>query len=160
MKVLFCVYCHDCELILCGLSCSCLSVALQLQHGFHCSCITCMLFINCACLFMSLQAPPPVNTESSPDYANLADFNLTPPQPLPDQQPTKEMQGDWDMYIENTTGRQFYFNKVTKESTWKPPRGMKERLISGTSTDSDSSVSEIAIVVMLPLIPWFNNISY
>ena len=32
---------------------------------------------------------------------------------------------DWDEYEDVLTGRKFYFNNLTKEKSWKPPRKPK-----------------------------------
>ena len=29
---------------------------------------------------------------------------------------------DWDEFVDNQSGRKFYYNTITKEKSWKPPR--------------------------------------
>ena len=38
---------------------------------------------------------------------------------------------DWDEYEDALSGRKFYFNNITKEKTWKPPRKAKTSLPEG-----------------------------
>uniref|UniRef100_A0A8C5MAI2 Rho GTPase activating protein 12 n=1 Tax=Leptobrachium leishanense TaxID=445787 RepID=A0A8C5MAI2_9ANUR len=70
-------------------------------------------------------APAPARSDS-PVYANLQELKISqsslPPQPsaIPVQ-----ITGEWETHRDNT-GRFYYFNKVTQERTWKPPRCTKE----------------------------------
>ena len=29
---------------------------------------------------------------------------------------------DWDEFVDNNSGRKYYYNTITKEKSWKPPR--------------------------------------
>ena len=29
---------------------------------------------------------------------------------------------DWDEFVDDQSGRKFYYNTLTKEKSWKPPR--------------------------------------
>lgn len=44
-----------------------------------------------------------------------------PPCPAPGQQPL-QVRDLWEQYSDQTTGRFFYVNAITKERSWKPPR--------------------------------------
>ncbi|XP_065128598.1 rho GTPase-activating protein 9 [Paramisgurnus dabryanus] len=48
-----------------------------------------------------------------------------PPSPLPGQRPLQTLQV-WEQYRDPSSGRFYYFNTVTKERSWKPPRRARE----------------------------------
>ena len=29
---------------------------------------------------------------------------------------------DWDEFVDDNSGRKYYYNTITKEKSWKPPR--------------------------------------
>ncbi|XP_043922637.1 rho GTPase-activating protein 12 isoform X8 [Protopterus annectens] len=59
----------------------------------------------------------------SPVYTNLQELKITqstfPPQPT--SSPI-QVNGEWETHKDTATGRCYYFNRVTQERTWKPPR--------------------------------------
>ena len=48
--------------------------------------------------------------------------SLPPPPPEDGTEPVKVLDDDWGGYSDPKSGRMFYFNKTTRETTWKPPR--------------------------------------
>ena len=38
---------------------------------------------------------------------------------------------DWDEFLDNQSGRKFYYNTITKEKSWKPPRKTKGTMGEG-----------------------------
>jgi hypothetical protein len=38
---------------------------------------------------------------------------------------------DWDEFLDNQSGRKFYYNTITKEKSWKPPRKIKGSMGEG-----------------------------
>ncbi|CAG0914957.1 unnamed protein product [Notodromas monacha] len=46
----------------------------------------------------------------------------TPPTPRESSVPVRIIGGDWAEYFDDESGRKFYFNSASKETTWKPPR--------------------------------------
>ena len=63
--------------------------------------------------------------------------SLPPHPPEEGTEPVKILDDQWEGYADPKTGRLFYFNKVTKETTWKPPRVAKP---STTSPDLNVQV--------------------
>lgn len=60
--------------------------------------------------------------EFGPLYANLSlKENSCPPIPKSGTDPNRVLLNHWSEYI-HLTGRKFYYNSVTKQSSWKPPR--------------------------------------
>ena len=51
---------------------------------------------------------------------------------------------DWDEYSDGQTGRKFYYNRTTKEKSWKPPRKPKSAhdLASSSSSHDDEGQEE------------------
>jgi hypothetical protein len=45
----------------------------------------------------------------------------SPPTPSAGDTPIRMVRGNWGEYLDST-GRKFYFNSLSKEATWKPPR--------------------------------------
>ena len=41
---------------------------------------------------------------------------------------------DWDEFVDNQSGRKFYYNTITKEKSWKPPRKTKGPMGEGKHT--------------------------
>ena len=48
--------------------------------------------------------------------------SLPPPPPEDGTEPVKVLDDDWGGYSDPKSGRMFYFNKTTRDTTWKPPR--------------------------------------
>ncbi|KAI4871314.1 hypothetical protein NFI96_028275 [Prochilodus magdalenae] len=78
----------------------------------------------------------------SPVYGNLQDLKISQSSqpPLPSSSPLNT-HGDWETH-KDQNGRLFYFNHVTQERTWKPPRardsiGKKEERHDTTSTETE-----------------------
>ena len=57
---------------------------------------------------------------------------------------------DWDEYVDNQSGRRFYYNTITKEKSWKPPRKSKGSISEGRNIKN----LIIRIYFKLPN-PWF-----
>ena len=49
-----------------------------------------------------------------------------PPCPAPGQQPL-QIKDLWEQYSDPASGRLYYFNTITKERSWKPPRRARGR---------------------------------
>ena len=41
---------------------------------------------------------------------------------------------DWDEFVDNQSGRKFYYNTITKEKSWKPPRKTPGHMGKGKHT--------------------------
>uniref|UniRef100_A0A4W3JTK0 Uncharacterized protein n=1 Tax=Callorhinchus milii TaxID=7868 RepID=A0A4W3JTK0_CALMI len=64
----------------------------------------------------------------SPVYTNLEELrmvHLEPPNPI---NPPVQVLDLWERHVDPATDRNFYFNTVTKEKTWKPPRRARNRM--------------------------------
>ncbi|KAG1683876.1 Rho GTPase-activating protein 15 [Nymphon striatum] len=74
---------------------------------------------------MSSKPDPEMNkNESSPIYANFPVNTMTtedPPVPTPKQVPLKILLNHWAEYVDDQS-RKFYYNSVTEQGSWKPPR--------------------------------------
>eukprot|EP00094_Tigriopus_californicus_P012417 TCALIF_12003-PA protein Name:"Similar to ARHGAP27 Rho GTPase-activating protein 27 (Homo sapiens)" AED:0.35 eAED:0.36 QI:0/0/0/0.33/1/1/9/0/1508 len=94
------------------------------------------------------QSSSPLNTlDSSSDSrtkspAGTSTTSRSPPSPEPlgltPIRPVRsfEVLTDWDEYEDVSSGRKFYFNNVTKEKSWKPPRKPKGSSDAGLSAPS------------------------
>uniref|UniRef100_T1JJK9 Rho GTPase-activating protein 15 n=1 Tax=Strigamia maritima TaxID=126957 RepID=T1JJK9_STRMM len=72
----------------------------------------------------------------NPVYMNLPLHSPpTPPSPTEKDPPTRILLNNWAEY-ECSNGRKFYFNSVTCEKSWKPPRRRSEKMSSCSSGDS------------------------
>ncbi|XP_067833008.1 rho GTPase-activating protein 15-like [Heptranchias perlo] len=71
---------------------------------------------------------------SSPVYANLKEMKMAGREPPSPTQPAVQVLDLWERHVDAATGRSFYFNTVTKEKTWKPPRRARGQLMSRSST--------------------------
>eukprot|EP00095_Tigriopus_kingsejongensis_P000335 maker-scaffold194_size270518-snap-gene-0.10 protein:Tk00335 transcript:maker-scaffold194_size270518-snap-gene-0.10-mRNA-1 annotation:"rho gtpase-activating protein 12" len=96
------------------------------------------------------QSSSPLNTlDSSSDSrtkspAATSTTSRAPPSPEPlGLTPIRQVQSDWDEYEDGGSGRKFYFNHVTKEKSWKPPRKPKGSSESGVSVPSSPIPSEL-----------------
>eukprot|EP00062_Callorhinchus_milii_P022957 gi/632981294/ref/XP_007907512.1/ PREDICTED: rho GTPase-activating protein 9 isoform X2 [Callorhinchus milii] len=90
----------------------------------------------------------PVTTESvvelagrsdSPVYTNLEELrmvHLEPPNPI---NPPVQVLDLWERHVDPATDRNFYFNTVTKEKTWKPPRRARNRMARSHTPPPDCS---------------------
>ena len=69
--------------------------------------------------------------EKDHEYANLAHlhpaFPATPPLPKDGTDPVRVFANNWEMHADQDTGRQYYYNRVSGECTWKPPRGLRAK---------------------------------
>ncbi|XP_064647662.1 rho GTPase-activating protein 12-like isoform X2 [Lineus longissimus] len=90
------------------------------------------------CAGIPVHSPPGIqpgqttHTDQSHEYMNLADIQAhikvkTSPEPPPPPQPGKSLpvktfSDGWEMHIDPSKNRPFYYNKVTSETSWKPPR--------------------------------------
>lgn len=76
----------------------------------------------------------PVTRETpTPDSSRGGKIVQSPPSPR--CPPQRTLNGDWGEYIEEISKRPYYYNPVTREKRWKPPRGSK-----GTTSNSISEV--------------------
>jgi hypothetical protein len=48
---------------------------------------------------------------------------------------------DWDEYEDTLSGRHYFYNRVTKEKSWKPPR--KQRLNDSSSSNVSQPTSPV-----------------
>ncbi|XP_063868935.1 uncharacterized protein LOC135104997 isoform X3 [Scylla paramamosain] len=69
----------------------------------------------------------------TPDSSRGGKIVQTPPSPR--CPPQRTLNGDWGEYIEEVSKRPYYYNSVTREKRWKPPRCSK-----GTTSNSISEV--------------------
>ncbi|KAF8784538.1 rho GTPase-activating protein 15-like [Argiope bruennichi] len=59
----------------------------------------------------------------SPIYVNIpVSFGRLPPSPKPDQKPLRKLTNDWFEYVEEESGRKYYYHSPSGKVTWKPPR--------------------------------------
>ncbi|XP_042330546.1 LOW QUALITY PROTEIN: rho GTPase-activating protein 12 [Sceloporus undulatus] len=74
--------------------------------------------------------PPSQGRPDSPVYANLQELKISQSAlpPLPTTLPI-QINGEWETH-KDSTGRCYYYNKVTQERTWKPPRLTRDPSIS------------------------------
>ncbi|XP_077158612.1 rho GTPase-activating protein 12 isoform X10 [Paroedura picta] len=74
--------------------------------------------------------PPSQGRPDSPVYANLQELKISQSAlpPVPMTVPI-QINGEWETHKDNT-GRSYYYNKVTQERTWKPPRWTRDSSIS------------------------------
>ncbi|GFR13635.1 rho GTPase-activating protein 15 [Trichonephila clavata] len=85
----------------------------------------------------------------SPIYVNIPiSFGRLPPCPKTDQKPLRKLPNDWLEYIEEESGRKFYFHSASGKVTWKPPRrreNMQSTPLSSepSSPKSNSSLSAV-----------------
>ncbi|XP_076361133.1 rho GTPase-activating protein 12-like [Tachypleus tridentatus] len=87
---------------------------------------------------------------SSPIYANLPVVSrMTPPFPSPSDFPLRTLLDDWAEYADET-GRKFYFNKLTHEKSWKPPRRKNNKQDSSSNSKSNSSLADTSPDVTRP----------
>ncbi|XP_052467482.1 rho GTPase-activating protein 12 isoform X4 [Carassius gibelio] len=63
----------------------------------------------------------------SPVYTNLQELKISQSSlpPVPSSSPLHVL-GDWETH-KDTSGRNFYYNRMTQERTWKPPRSRDSR---------------------------------
>ena len=40
---------------------------------------------------------------------------------------------DWDEFVDDNSGRKYYYNTITKEKSWKPPRKTRGPFNEGMS---------------------------
>uniref|UniRef100_UPI00398E68A6 rho GTPase-activating protein 15 isoform X1 n=1 Tax=Pristiophorus japonicus TaxID=55135 RepID=UPI00398E68A6 len=78
---------------------------------------------------------------SSPVYSNLTELRLTGQGPPSPTQPPAQVLDLWERHVDPDSGRNFYFNTVTKEKTWKPPRRARGHPASRSSTPPPVSPS-------------------
>ena len=54
---------------------------------------------------------------------NTGSLTKAPPDsPAPHQRPRRELFENWSEYVDQTTGRPFYYNNENRAKSWKPPR--------------------------------------
>uniref|UniRef100_A0A672KW84 Rho GTPase-activating protein 12-like n=1 Tax=Sinocyclocheilus grahami TaxID=75366 RepID=A0A672KW84_SINGR len=79
----------------------------------------------------------------SPVYTNLQELKISQSSlpPVPSSSPLHIL-GDWETH-KDTSGRNFYYNRMTQERTWKPPRSRDNGVTRGdTSNTGDMEPSE------------------
>ena len=67
--------------------------------------------------------------------------------------PLQHFMPDWDEYEDTLTGRRFYFNRITKEKTWKPPRKAKTSLQEGIKRNQSHKSYASTFVLFCPFRP-------
>ncbi|XP_046652205.1 rho GTPase-activating protein 12-like isoform X3 [Daphnia pulicaria] len=77
----------------------------------------------------SLNSIPSVKSDHSRSQMNKNNNNNTgsltkppPDSPGPRQRPRRELFENWFEYVDQTSGRPFYFNSENRAKSWKPPR--------------------------------------
>ncbi|MPC10106.1 Rho GTPase-activating protein 12 [Portunus trituberculatus] len=76
---------------------------------------------------------PPTRETPTPDSSRGGKIVQSPPSPR--CPPQRTLNGDWGEYIEEVSKRPYYYNSVTREKRWKPPRWSK-----GNTSNSISEV--------------------
>jgi len=79
----------------------------------------------------SVATGPPV--ADCPIYTNLQELKLgvcAPPSPTG---PPAQLLDLWERHVDPGSARSYYYNTVTKETTWKPPRRARDHAISRVS---------------------------
>jgi len=71
----------------------------------------------------------------SPNHSTCS--RAPPASPLPGSTPLRRcVFADWDEFVDDASGRKFYYNGRTREKSWKPPRAARMR---GTSSEGYSA---------------------
>uniref|UniRef100_A0A8C2E4U8 Rho GTPase activating protein 12b n=1 Tax=Cyprinus carpio TaxID=7962 RepID=A0A8C2E4U8_CYPCA len=72
----------------------------------------------------------------SPVYTNLQELKISQSSlpPVPSSSPLHIL-GDWETH-KDKSGRNFYYNRMTQERTWKPPRSRDNGLTRGDTSNS------------------------
>ncbi|XP_069390812.1 rho GTPase-activating protein 9 isoform X2 [Paralichthys olivaceus] len=73
-----------------------------------------------------------------------------PPCPAPGQQPL-QIKDLWEQYSDPATGRLYYFNTITKERSWKPPRRARGRTNNKTNPAQPQTLPRDTSHLSLPL---------
>ncbi len=97
-------------------------------------------------IYITLQSPKEDAAEDGHNhrdstYTNVAELqqamhSAPPAPPDADTKPLKELDDEWSVYVDYSSSRQYYYNHVTKETTWKPPRVNRKEATSSASTIS------------------------
>ncbi|GIY84234.1 rho GTPase-activating protein 12 [Caerostris darwini] len=86
----------------------------------------------------------------SPIYVNIpVSFGRLPPSPKPDQKPIRKLTNDWFEYLEEESGRKYYFHSASGKVTWKPPR-RHENMQSTPLSSEPSSPKSISSLNAVP----------
>ncbi|GIY18845.1 uncharacterized protein CEXT_259661, partial [Caerostris extrusa] len=86
----------------------------------------------------------------SPIYVNIpVSFGRLPPSPKPDQKPIRKLTNDWFEYVEEESGRKYYFHSASGKVTWKPPR-RHENMQSTPLSSEPSSPKSISSLNAVP----------
>ncbi|XP_013782058.1 rho GTPase-activating protein 27-like [Limulus polyphemus] len=95
-----------------------------------------------------------IQQPSSPIYANLPIVSrMTPPFPSPSDSPLRILLDDWVEYADET-GRKFYFNKLTHEKSWKPPRRKNNKQDCPSNSKSNSPLADTSPDVTRPFLQY------
>uniref|UniRef100_A0A672KQY9 Rho GTPase-activating protein 12-like n=1 Tax=Sinocyclocheilus grahami TaxID=75366 RepID=A0A672KQY9_SINGR len=72
----------------------------------------------------------------SPVYTNLQELKISQSSlpPVPSSSPLHIL-GDWETH-KDTSGRNFYYNRMTQERTWKPPRSRDNGVTRGDTSNT------------------------
>uniref|UniRef100_A0A671KH14 Rho GTPase-activating protein 12-like n=1 Tax=Sinocyclocheilus anshuiensis TaxID=1608454 RepID=A0A671KH14_9TELE len=72
----------------------------------------------------------------SPVYTNLQELKISRSSlpPVPSSSPLHIL-GDWETH-KDTSGRNFYYNRMTQERTWKPPRSRDNGVTRGDTSNT------------------------
>ena len=72
----------------------------------------------------------PMSQSPSSPPSSFTSILSSAPIPSPGSTPLRILLDHWAEYVEQSTGRRFYHNYLTKESSWKPPRRTTSSLVS------------------------------
>ncbi|KFM62897.1 Rho GTPase-activating protein 12, partial [Stegodyphus mimosarum] len=86
----------------------------------------------------------------SPIYANIPKpLGRLPSIPRPDQIPLRVLTNDWFEYVDEESGRKYYFNSASGKVTWKPPR-RRENMQSTPLNSEPSSPKSVHSSCVVP----------
>jgi len=82
--------------------------------------------------------------DDQPMYENLEELRAMrtqgdkPPEPEENTEPVKQYSENWEQYNDEESGRPYYYNKETKDTSWKLPRGITVKVnnVQGNSDDA------------------------
>ncbi|XP_057214507.1 rho GTPase-activating protein 12b isoform X2 [Triplophysa rosa] len=85
---------------------------------------------------MQVISPTGQGRSESPVYTNLQELKISQSSlpPLPSSSPLHIL-GDWETH-KDSSGRNFYYNRMTQERTWKPPRSRDNGVSRGDTSNT------------------------
>ncbi|XP_074658790.1 rho GTPase-activating protein 12-like isoform X2 [Tubulanus polymorphus] len=94
-----------------------------------------------------LKGPPPISEEDFEFYnaTMIRQSKKDPPKPdTATTPPVRALPDAWGMYIDIISGRPYYYNSRTDESSWKPPRPAKPVKLAKPVVIADAKLETIA----------------